>query len=269
MYRRVSPDAYVLSINDLKTGAREDLDLLAMIGTYGVDSVRWAEGDQALYYVSKPYEATGVAPPPYKDKLMRLDLKSGSASVVRDCPGCLSFDISNTGLLAAVRSITPYAPLQLDIVGWTDPFTTPLMSLPGPIAWGGPLSFSPSGKKLAYSIKELRNGRPYFPTLIYDLENHSIVTLTENLLLSAWLSDDVVLEPDEEALRIWQHDLATRQRTVFAEFTPAVLPDYVESNHIASVMISSDRRFLLFEPALNGTAGPLLVADLRCVAADK
>lgn len=229
-------------------------------------AVRWGADDRGLYYFSISSEK------PEERKLWWIDLETMQTKEIRDCPHCVEFDVSETAsVLAATRRIKR-GWLQLDIVGWTEPFTAAMTVDSMKKDSVGPISLSPSSKRLAYSTEIKEKNGVQFPERILELSSGAIVTLTENFMPDAWLTDDVILNPDPEALRVWKHNLVTGARVIFAQIESNLSSVYATGQNntyigIKGVSIARGTQFLLFTPSVGEyrfSTGTIFVADLRC-----
>lgn len=231
--------------------------------------VRWDADESGLYYLGFPMGET-----PEDRRLWRIDLSLMWVEVVRKCPYCVSFDVSEaTSTLAVMRSIEP-GRQQVDVVGWTKPFTEAVtVDVVARESVGG-ISLSPGGKRLAYSTAvEPKRPRVFaIATRVADLSSGAIVTLGENYMDNApWLSDDIILDPDPDALRVWKHNLTTGERGVFAEVEDDLSSVYVGQRTyvgMGGAALARETRMLLFTPTVSPeyrfSSGDIFVADLRC-----
>lgn len=229
--------------------------------------VKWDTYEQGLYYLSGSFEK------PEDRQLWWMNLETMQAKEIRDCPHCVEFDVLETeSILAATRRIKR-GWLQIDMVGWTEPFTAAVTIDSVKRGSVGPISLSPHGKRLAYSTEIETKGqrRVQFPMRIQELGSGAIVTLTENSMPDAWLTDDVILDPDPEAMRVWKHNLVTGERVIFAEVDRDLSSVYAIGQGspytgMRGVAIARDTRFLLFTPIREPpfSTGTIYVADLRC-----
>jgi len=253
---------YHFSIYNLLTG-----EWRTPAAPFAFNAVKWGTDDRGLYHLSL-YDHDKK---PEERKLWWINLETMQAKEIRDCPHCVEFDVLETeSILAATRGIKR-GWLQIDMVGWTEPFTAAVTVDSVKRGGVGPISLSPHGKRLAYSAETKDKGIRQFPMRIQELGSGAIVTLTENSMPDAWLTDDVILDPDPEAMRVWRHNLVTGERVVFAEVDRDLSSVYAIGQGspytgIRGVAIARDTRFLLFEPLRETSiwTGTIFVADLRC-----
>lgn len=252
---------YHFSIYNLLTG-----EWRTPAAPFAFNAVKWDTDDRGLYHLSI-YDDDKK---PEERKLWWMNLETMQAKAVRDCPHCVEFDVLETAsILVATREIKR-GWLQLDMVGWTEPFTAAVTIDSVKRDSVGPISLSPHGKRLAYNTEIETREQLRFPVRIQELGSGAIVTLTENFMPNAWLTDDVILDPDPEAMRVWRHNLVTEERVIFAEIDRDVSSAYATEQGslytgISGVAIARDTKFLLFTPKITEVSpGTIFVADLRC-----
>lgn len=218
-----------------------------------------------------------------RDELYHLRLSDGRVRVVEKCAGCVDVDVAEPlGLAAYIRvgEGKRVRPRWLEVRQWNNGVSAGvLVTVPVP-AGSYAVRLSPTGKRAAYwgEKDEIVDAQGYewsvAPLYYVDLSNGTRIKLKENDLGDPWVTDDVVLEPDRDTLRVWKYNLATGQRELFVEFLPETLMYYKEELSegkrfaIASAMIGGrNRQYLLFQWRLartNQKWAPLMVADLRC-----
>lgn len=245
---------YHFSIYNMVTGEWRTPSIPAR--SYGA---RWDAGERGLYYLAAP-----MGEKPEDRKMWWIDLQTLQAKVVRDCPHCVAFDVSETSPTLATMRAIKRGWKQIDLVGWTEPFTTAVTVDILKQDYFSSISLSPGSTRLAYDTE--------LGMRVAELSSGTIVTLPGNSMAgAAWLTDDVILAPDPDALRVWKHNLATGERVMFAEVEGDLSSVYGRQRvyvGLYGAAIARDTRLMLFTPTVDQEyrflTGTIYIADLRC-----